>query len=204
MTATSLMSPPSALAINTMTVAAPGEEPQTAVVPGSTLKRARSKPSVVAKTMTMPMQVMNIGHWRSISIRMSGLMLRATRQPTTPCATMKDQAGILTRPSNHASRIAAPIDPRSNAAGRPINSRTQIKMSDAPRSAHHCRGAVLPRSVKSDIGPWSVLVIVDHRVGDRALGDDADNVRCAWAVRAGKDDRRAGPAAFEAREHEAQ
>jgi hypothetical protein len=150
------MSPPSALAISTMTVAAPGEEPQTAVVPGSTLKRARRKPSVVAKTMTMPMQVMNIGHWRSISIRMSGLMLRATRQPTTPCAMTKDQAGISMRPSNHASRIPAPIDPKSNAAGRPSNSRTEIKTSDAPRSAHHCRGAGLPRSVKGDIGPQTL------------------------------------------------
>ena len=45
MTATSLMSPPKASAISTIAVAAPGEEPQTAVVPGSTFQRARAKPS---------------------------------------------------------------------------------------------------------------------------------------------------------------
>ncbi len=38
MTATSLMSPPKASAISTTAVAAPGDEPQTAVVPGSTLQ----------------------------------------------------------------------------------------------------------------------------------------------------------------------
>ena len=38
MTATSLMSPPKASDISTMAVAAPGEEPQTAVVPGKHLQ----------------------------------------------------------------------------------------------------------------------------------------------------------------------
>src|SRR5271165_2673999 len=49
MTATSLMSPPKASAISTIAVAAPGEEPQTAVVPGSTFHRARARPRPAAK-----------------------------------------------------------------------------------------------------------------------------------------------------------
>ena len=42
MTATSRMSPPKASDISTIAVAAPAEDPQTAVVPGSTLRRVRT------------------------------------------------------------------------------------------------------------------------------------------------------------------
>ena len=56
MTATSLMSPPKASAISTIAVAAPGEEPQTAVEPGSTFQRARAKPRPAAKRMTEPIE----------------------------------------------------------------------------------------------------------------------------------------------------
>ena len=151
MTATSLMSPPKASAISTMAVAAPGEEPQTAVVPGNTLKRARTKPRAAAKNMTAPIKVRNIGHFRTIVVRMSGVMLRATRQPTKPCAMTKAQEGILTRPSNHDSRIPAAIAPSIKAAGRRTSSKAATQMSDATRSTPHCRAGGLACRVISDI-----------------------------------------------------
>ena len=80
--------------------------------------------------MTAPIKPRNIGHFRTIVIRMSGVMLRATRQPTKPCATTKAQAGILTRPSNHEIRIAAAIAPSSRAAGRRISSKAAMQMSE--------------------------------------------------------------------------
>src|SRR5277367_2548684 len=94
MTATSLMSPPKASAISTIAVAAPGDEPQTAVVPGSTFQRARAKPRPDARNMTAPIKVRNIGHFCKIVSKMSGVMLRATRQPTKPWATTNFQGGI--------------------------------------------------------------------------------------------------------------
>ena len=151
MTATSLMSPPKASAISTMAVAAPGEEPQTAVVPGSTFQRESTKPRAAAKKMTAPIKPRNIGHFRTIVITMSGVMLRATRQPTNPCATTKAQAGIFTRPSNHDSRIPAAMAPSSRAAGRRISSKAATEISEAPRSAPHCRAGGLRLRVKRDI-----------------------------------------------------
>ena len=61
---------------------------------------------------------------------MSGLMLRATRQPTIPCAITKDQGGIFTPPLEPGERIAAAIAPSSNAAGKRIRSRSKTKTSD--------------------------------------------------------------------------
>jgi hypothetical protein len=52
---------------------------------------------------------------------------------------------------------------------------------------------------------WRSLgVIVDHRIGYGALGDDADHVGGPRSVRAVEDDRGACAAPLEARQHEAQ
>ena len=50
----------------------------------------------------------------------------------------------------------------------------------------------------------SIVVAVDHRVGDRALGDDADDVADPWPVDAAEDDGGAGAMAFQSGEHQAQ
>src|SRR5271154_4184975 len=158
MTATSLISPPKASAISTIAVAAPGDEPQIAVVPGSTFHRASAKPRPVEKNMTAPIKVRNIGHFWKIVSRMLGVMLRATRQPTKPWATTKAQGGILTCPSNHDTRIAAPTAPSIRAAGRRINSKAVMQMSEALKSATHWRAGRLSfrviRGIASSEAGW--------------------------------------------------
>ncbi len=69
-----------------MTVAAPGDEPHTAVVPGKTFQRASKAPSEVLMSSTEQTPARNSGHCRTIVTKIAGPMLRATRQPIRPCA----------------------------------------------------------------------------------------------------------------------
>ena len=170
MTATSLMSPPKASAISTIAVAAPGEVPQTAVVPGSTLRRVSAKPRPDAKNMTAPIKVRNIGHLWKIVTKMSGVMLRATRQPTKPWATTKAQGRTLTRPSNHETRIAAAIAPSRRAAGRRISSKAETQTTEAARSVAHCRGGGVARRDERNI-PSSGVAPFDKLLGRDGLDD---------------------------------
>ena len=141
MTATSRMSAPNASAIRTMAVAAPGEEPQIAVVPGSAFQRARRTPSTAAIAITAPIPIRKIGHCLSIVAIEAAPMALAMRQPITPCARMNDRGGICTRPSNDASRIAPAIAPNSSAAGSPASRKRATQASVAPMSAAQCRTA---------------------------------------------------------------
>src|ERR1700719_3057752 len=63
MKATSRGSPPKLPDISTITVAAPGVEPHTAVDPGNTFQRASNAPCDVLMTNTEQTPARNSGHW---------------------------------------------------------------------------------------------------------------------------------------------
>ena len=72
----------------------------------------------------------------------------ALKEPVGSLRDDKGQRRNLHPPSNHASRIAAAIEPRSKAAGRRIRSRSQTRTNEAITSAAHCRAAGRWRRVK--------------------------------------------------------
>src|SRR3984957_8975100 len=172
MTATSLMSAPNASAISTMAVAAPGEEPQIAVVPGSTFQRARSMPSPAANAITVPIPIRKIGHCASIVAGDAAPMALAMSQPIPPCARMNDRGGIWTRPSKDATRIAPARAPSIKAAGSRMSSKAAMQTTEATRSPAHCRAGGVWRSVKCDI---------------RSSGAKAKGVAVRYPGDAGKD-----------------
>jgi hypothetical protein len=69
-----------------MAVAAPGEEPQTAVVPGSTRQRLIIQPSALLAAITVNTTPRNSGHWFRKAPTISDEIARAIRQPTIACA----------------------------------------------------------------------------------------------------------------------
>jgi hypothetical protein len=68
MNATRRAPTPYATLINTMTVAAPGDDPHTAVVPGNTFQRASNAPKTLPAKMTDAMQARNAGHCTNIGL----------------------------------------------------------------------------------------------------------------------------------------
>ena len=69
-----------------MAEAAPGDEPHTAAVPGSTRQRVSSQPSVLLAAITAMTTATNSGQSRNIAPMIDGGMLRAIMQPITACA----------------------------------------------------------------------------------------------------------------------
>jgi hypothetical protein len=118
-TATRRMSPPNEPERSTMTVAAPGKAPHSAVLPGSTRSRASTRPSAVATSSTESVTPAKSARCCPTAPKRAGVKLRAMRQPTTACARAKIQSGSLTAPPRPTTIIAAPSAPRRNAAGTP-------------------------------------------------------------------------------------
>ncbi len=120
-----------------MTVAAPGEAPQTAVVPGSTSRRASTQPSAVLTPTTSTTTTANSSQSFCNSPRIEAGRPRAIRQPTTACAPRNGRLGTRTRVSDAASRMAAAIGPSSSAAGRCSASSTSKNTTDSTSSSTH-------------------------------------------------------------------
>ena len=135
MKATSRMSAPKDADMIVMAEAAPGNEPQIAVVPGSTWNFASAQPSEQAATTTETTPARKIGQSRDSSARMESGIDRAIMQPMTPCAKSPIVCGMATGQSRAASRIAAPIGPISSAAGIWVNSRIATNRTDRASSA---------------------------------------------------------------------
>jgi hypothetical protein len=86
MKATSFTSAPNASAITTIADAAPGDEPQTPVVPGSPPHRLSSHPSTLLTPTDANTTPRKIGQLRTKDATIAGVIVVAIRQPTTDCA----------------------------------------------------------------------------------------------------------------------
>ena len=98
------MSAPKSPAISTITVAAPGNVPQAAVVPGSTRKRVSSQPIVAAAKSTAAIATRNSGQRRANSVKSAGVNVRAIIAPISACAAMKAGCGTANRAADHRER----------------------------------------------------------------------------------------------------
>ena len=98
MKATSRISAPYAAAISIIAVAAPGDEPQTAVLPGSTCQRVSRYPSAPLAAITAMTTVTKIGQTRAISPTIVGGMPRAIMQPMIACAIRTRRWGTRNPP----------------------------------------------------------------------------------------------------------
>jgi hypothetical protein len=119
-------------------MAAPGDAPQIAVVPGRTFQRANTQPSKLLAAITDTIPARNSGQSRRISVMIESGMLRAMRQPTTPCASRKELTGTRVLPSFAATRMAAAIGPSRSAAGRCSASRARTKITERAIRIAHC------------------------------------------------------------------
>ena len=142
MKATSRMSAPYAAAISIIAVAAPGDEPQTAVVAGSTCQRVSSHPSAPLAAITAMTTVTKIGQPRAISPTIVGGMLRAIMQPMIACAIRTRRWGTRNPPPATATRIAAIIGPSKRAAGRRMASRPSPRKLERMTRITHCLPSV--------------------------------------------------------------
>src|SRR5215212_10712115 len=103
--------------MSVMAVAAPGADPQTAVVPGRTRQRVRNPPRVAAAATTEATPSRKIGQLRPISAKMESGALRAITQPNIPCAKKNGWGGTRVSPIVVAVAMAAIMDPREALLG---------------------------------------------------------------------------------------
>ena len=140
------MSAPPLSAISVMAVAAPGEVPQIAVVPGSTRKYASTAPRMLLTTITETTAARNSGQSCNSVPTMAGVMVAAIMQPTTACPIRNSQCDTPTEPPQTATTRMPPIiGPSSRAAGRPAHSSTVVKTTDSASSTAHCTPSARPR-----------------------------------------------------------
>lgn len=86
MKATRRTSAPWASASSTMVVAAPGEVPHTAVLPGMMPSRLISQPSAAAASRVAPITVLNSSQSPAKERSIGRPITAATMAPITPCA----------------------------------------------------------------------------------------------------------------------
>ncbi len=137
MKATRRTSAPYSCAITIIAEAAPGEEPQAAVVPGSAPYLTSVQPTTPPAATVVATTSSISGQSRAMESRMSGVMLRATRQPTIPCAAVKDHGGGRNRLPPTPKAMARIIGPSNSAAGTATRSNSQPASSDSAASAAH-------------------------------------------------------------------
>ena len=146
-------------------MAAPGDEPQTAVVPGSTRQRVSTQPSVLLAAITATTTVTNSGQSRRISPTIEGGMLRAIMQPITACAISTHRLETRTRLPATASTIAAIIGPSSSAAGSRMSLQAQREQRREDDQDHPVLGVRCRHS--PDAGPPLLFPRQSRRVPDR-------------------------------------
>ncbi len=136
--ATSLESAPNSSAINTMAAAAPGEEPQIAVVPGSTLSLLITQPiRLLAAIVVNTINGNNSQCWAKVE-SMPDEIDCATRQPIMACAAINNLRGSCSVPPARLQMIPATIGPSSKAPGRCIHCRQKAKTAERMINKGHC------------------------------------------------------------------
>ena len=136
MNATNRASSPKAPAISIITEAPPGAMPHTAVVPGTTFRRVRTKPMAVLMTMMAITTLRNSGQSLRKVSTMSPLMACATRQPTMVCEAKTGRRGGM-----DPATVAAHDECRrrsDRAAAQPAGepSRTSRRATPSRRRGH--------------------------------------------------------------------
>ena len=120
-----------------MAVAPPGAEPQTAVVPGRTLKRLMNQPRKLEAASVATTTPANSGQSSRKAEKISGEMDAAIRQPTIACAAPNAGLGTRMVAPLVPAMIAASIGPMSSAAGMLASSSPPAKSNDTSSSAAH-------------------------------------------------------------------
>ena len=178
MNATRRVSAPKADAMTMMAEAAPGDMPQTAVVPGSTRQRVMAQPSAVHAPMIASTTPRKSGHPFKKVPRMAGVRNRAIMQPMTAWQAWKKGRGMRMVPPQHSVVIAAIIGPRKRAAGSCRNSSPAVMINDPAASAIHWKGGVsIPSGPESLVGTCFVSGIEFPARSNRAGKDAAASAR---------------------------
>ena len=139
-------------------MAAPGEEPQTAVVPGSTRQRLMSHPSTLEAKTVAATTPRKSGHSARNTGKMPGEIDAAIRQPTMDCAAANRGVGILTVAPLMPQTMPANIGPMSRAAGSAANSSSATNSSESARITSHWKGRLTVARRPVGDGCGSVLM----------------------------------------------
>ena len=124
--------------ISVIAVAAPGDEPQIAVVPGKTRERVSSQPSSEAAAIVDRTPIRKIGHSAAISAQIDRGRIAGDHDADDALGERRRPArGMWTAPPLAASRTAATIGPSSSAAGSCIAASAAANSSDRTISAAH-------------------------------------------------------------------
>ena len=135
--ATSRESAPNSSAINTMAAAAPGEEPQIAVVPGSTLSLLITQPiRLLAAIVENTINGNSSQCWAKVESIPDEIDC-ATRQPMMACAAINNLRGSCSVPPFKLQTIPASIGPSSSAPGSFIHCRQNAKTAERIISNGH-------------------------------------------------------------------
>ena len=140
MNATSRGSAPYSSAIAIIAEAAPGEEPQAAVVPGSTANRVSPQPTSPPATIVVATVSSISGQSATTVATIEPVIACATRQPISACAAKKNGRGTRTVAPRRASTTPVSIGPSRNAAGNPASASSEATASDTASSTAHCPG----------------------------------------------------------------
>ena len=131
MKATRRISAPYSSAMAIIAEAAPGEQPQAAVVPGSVPALTISQPTMPPAMTVLVTTSSIVGQSRTIEVRIDGVSVRAIRQPMIACAPIRLQRGERKLEPPTPNVIAAIIGPSMSAPGRAAHSRTAVSSSEA-------------------------------------------------------------------------
>ena len=135
MKATSLISAPNASDISTIALAPPGDDPQIAVLAGSTRSRASSQPSAVLTMITATTAPIKTAQSAIMSRTIEPVMVCVIMQPTIAWPQVKSSEGMRMPVCSTAQMIAATIGPSSSEAGRCICANSSSTATERIRSA---------------------------------------------------------------------
>jgi len=140
--------------------AAPGDEPQMAVVPGNKPVRLSNQPKKLDATIVETVPIKNKGHSRAIFANTVNGKLFAIIMPKTPCAIKNMGFGSFMPAPLVAKIMAVIIGPSNNAAGSRKSSNITTNTNEARSNTVSRHGAVQREGVViSDKIGEGILVI---------------------------------------------